>query len=275
MFRYALLAHLKHQVNTHLWLQVYHPGETINGAVEFTLTVPKHYDCIKLKFLGSANVRWNIGKTSYVGQETYIQESLLLWSPQQSSSGMIGPGSFSFPFRFIIPPHVPSSFVFHDRMNAFGDISYKIEARAVTGVFRFDHTASAKILILRLTSISGANQTAPVQEVKRKQVGCLCCAAGDVEFIAKLPRTGYCVTNHDIIPLTVNVQNNSTRMIKMKAKIIQQVTLTVRSQSDVLNKTMAKTYSEIIQPGASYVWNPTNLIVPHGLPPTLLGCRIL
>ena len=94
---------------THLWLQVYHPGETINGAVEFTLTVPKRYDCIKLEFLGNANVRWNVGKTSYVGQEIYTQESLLLWSPQQSSSDMIGPGSFSFPFRFIIPPHVPSS----------------------------------------------------------------------------------------------------------------------------------------------------------------------
>ena len=189
-----------------MWLQVYHPCETINGADEFTLTVPKHYDCIKLKLFGSANVRWNIGKTSYVGQEIYIQESLLLWSSQQRSSGMIGPGSFRFPFQFIIPPHMPSSFVFHDRMNAFGDTSYKIEAHAVTGVFRFDHTA--KILILRLISISGTDQTAPVQEVERKQVGCLCCAAGGVEFIAKLPRTGYCVTNHDIILLTVDVQNN-------------------------------------------------------------------
>ena len=64
-------------------------------------------------------------------------------------------------------------------------------------------------------------------------------------------------------------------MIKMKAKIIQQVTLTVRSQYYVSYKIVAKTYSEIIQPGASYVWNPTDLIVPPGLPPTLLGCRIL
>ena len=143
-------------------------------------------------------------------------------------------------------------------------------------MFRFDHKASANILILRLVSSSGANQVAPIQEVKRKQVGCLCCMAGNVEFVAKLPpHTGYCVTNHDVIHFTVDVQNNSTRMIKMKAKIIQQVTLTVRSQYYVSYKTVAKTYSEIIQSGASYVWNPTDLIVPPGLPPTLLGCRIL
>ena len=190
---------------------------------------------------------------------------------------MIGPGSFSFPFRFIIPPHVPSSFNFRDGTYACGNISYKIAARAVTGAFRFDHKVSTEILILRLTSCSATNHMAPVQEVKRKQVGCLCCAAGDVEFVAKLPRTGFCVTksNGDVIPLTVNVQNNSTRLIKMKAKIIQQVTLSVREYCHVSNKSMAKISSEVIQPGASYVWSPTNWTVPLRLPPTLLGCRIL
>ena len=34
---------------------------------------------------------------------------------------------------------------------------------------------------------------------------------------------------------------------------------------------MAKTYSEIIQPGASYVWHSTDLIVSSRLPSTLLG----
>ena len=137
--------------------------------------------------------------------------------------------------------------------------------------------ASAKILILQLTNCSGANQAVPVQKVKRKQVGCLCRAAGDVEFIVKLPCTGYCVTNRDLIPLTIDVQNNSMRVIKMKAKIIQQVTLSVRSYTYVSNKSihMSKISSEIIQPGASYLWNPTDLIVPPQFPPTLLGCRIL
>ena len=121
-------------VVTHAWLQVYHPSETISGAVEFTLTAPKRYDWIKVNFFGSAHVHWSLGKTRFVGRENYIQKSIPLWNSHQSSSGTIGPGSFSFPFRFVIPPHVPSSFILLDG-TAYGNISYKIEARAVTGAF--------------------------------------------------------------------------------------------------------------------------------------------
>ena len=257
------------------YMQVYCPGETISGAVKFTLTKAKCYDCIKVDFLGSGHVEWYVSKTHYVGEEKYVHSSLRLWSPQQSNSGSLGPGSYSFQFQFIIPSHVPSSFRYHRMyMSTSAKISYKIEGRAVTGVFQFDHKASIPIFISRLTSISGPNQVKPVREVKRKQVGCLCCAAGDVEFIAKLPRTGFCVTNGDVIPLSVDVQNNSTRVIKMKAKIIQQVTLFVRDYSRISTKTVAKISGEPIQPGTSYTWNPTNWIVPP-LPSTLHGSRIV
>ena len=49
------------------WLQIYRPSETISGAVEFT---PIRYNWIKVKFLGSVHVRWSVGKTSFIGQET-------------------------------------------------------------------------------------------------------------------------------------------------------------------------------------------------------------
>ena len=90
-------------------LQAYRPGETISGAVEFTLTEPKCYDCIKVDFLGSAHVEWG-GKTRYLSDELYVQDSCLLWSPQHGNGSSIGPGSLSFPFQFVIPSHVPSSF---------------------------------------------------------------------------------------------------------------------------------------------------------------------
>ena len=267
-------------VNSYLMhhvLQVYRPGETISGAVEFTLTEPKRYDCIQVNFFGSAHVEWKSGKTRYVGNEKYVDDSLLLWSPQQSSTGSIEPGSYSFRFQFVIPPHVPSSFNYKNP-SIFSDgrayISYDLEARAVTGAFRFDHKASAPIFIMRLTSISGGNWGTPMRQVKRKQVGCLCCAAGNVEFVAKLPRTGFCVTNRDIIPLTVDVENNSTRVIQMRARIIKSVSLFVRDREDVSKEVVAEITSEPIQPRSSYVWNPTNWIVP-ALMPTLLGSRII
>ena len=212
-----------------------------------------------------------------MGDEKYVDDSVLLWSPRQSSTGSIGPGSFSFRFQFVIPPHVPSSFHFENPSifsDARGFVSYDIEARAVTGLFQFDHKASAPIFVTRLTSISGGNRATPVSLVKRKQVGCLCCAAGNVEFVAKLPRTGFCVTNRDVIPLTVNVENNSTRVIQMRARIMKWVSLFVRDHEDVSKEVVAEITSDPIQPQRSFVWNPTNWIVP-ALTPTLLGSRII
>ena len=127
---------------------------------------------------------------------------------------------------------------------------------------------------MRLTSISGGNQATPIRQVKRKQVGCLCCAAGNVEFVAKLPRTGFCVTNGDVIPLTVDVENSSTRVIQMRARIMKRVSMFVRDNEDISSEIMAEITSEPIQPQSSYVWNPTNWIVP-ALTPTLLGSRII
>ena len=172
---------------------------------------------------------------------------------------------------------MPSSFDYKNPSifsNGKAYVSYMLEARAVTGVFRFDHKASAPIVIMRLTSISGGNRAAPIRLVKRKQVGCLCCAAGDIEFVTKLPRTGYCVTNRDVIPLSVDVQNNSTRVIQMRARITKSVSLFVRGREDVSREIVAEITSEPIQPRTSYGWNPTNWIVP-ALPPTLLGSRII
>ena len=241
------------------------------------MTEPKRYDCIKVNFFGSAHVEWKRGKTRYVGNEKYVNDSLLLWSPQQSSTGSIGPGSYSFRFQFVIPPHVPSSFHYENPSifsNGQAYVSYDLEARAVTGAFRFDHKASAPIFIMRLTSISGGNQATPIRQVKQKQVGCLCCAAGNVEFVAKLPRTGFCVTNRDVIPLAVDVENNSTRVVQMRARILKRVSMFVRDHEDVSREVVAEITSEPIQPRSSYVWNPTNWIVP-ALTPTLLGSRII
>ena len=258
-------------------IQVYRPGETISGAVKISLTEPKSYECIKINFFGHAHVEWlaHGGKTHYIDDETYVDKSLRLWPPQNSTRS-IGPGSFSLHFQFVIPPRVPSSFNNHNRFNNGRQayVSYSLEACTVTGAFRFDHRTSVPIFIMRLTSISDGNQAMPVRLVKRKEVGCLCCAAGNVQFVAKLPHTGFCVTNHDVIPLVVDAENNSTRAIQMRARIKKKISLLFRGHRDVTWEIMAEITSEPIQPRSSYVWNRADWIVP-ALTPTLLRSRII
>ena len=96
-----------------------------------------------------------------------------------------------------------------------------------------------------------------------------------MEFVAKVPRIGYCVTNGDIIPLLVNVQNNSTRTIKMKARIFRQVLLFSRGHKHVSKKSVLRyPVNPSNHAGTLYAWNPANWVVPT-LKPTLQGSRII
>ena len=269
----------------------------ISGAVTFTLTAPRRFECIKVDFLGKAHARWTMvsvyrdeyhqvtrAPVCFVGDQAYVQQSLLLWTPQQSKDGTIGPGSFSFQFRFVVPFHVPSSFLYENMpaSSSSASISYEVEGRAVTGRSYVDYEDSIKVYITNPANrISDASWITPVSLVKRKQVGFLCCAAGDIEFVAKLPRTGYDVTNDDVLSLAVDVQNNSTRVIEMKAEILQRVTMFAQDEFQTrlfrenrCCKTLAEAYSQPIQPGNSYKWNAINWTIPR-LPPTLLGCRVV
>ena len=63
----------------------------------------------------------------------------------------------------MIPSHVPSSFAFRDGTSTISYIFYKVEACAVTGAFRHDLKTSAEVLVSQMTSVSGANQAAPVR----------------------------------------------------------------------------------------------------------------
>ena len=145
-------------------MQVYYPGDTISGTVTFTLTQPRRFECIVVNFLGKAHARWTVidvyrdrhGNTTraplgYSGDQTYIQQSLLLWTPQQSSDGTIGPGSFSFQFQFVVPFHVPSSFLFENIPDKISSayVSYEVEGRAVTGRSYVDYQDSVEVYITK------------------------------------------------------------------------------------------------------------------------------
>ena len=135
-----------------------------------TLTEPKRYESIEVNFMGNGHVEWtkvrkwlkpcsywlSIGwlQTRFIGNETYIQESLLLWTSQQSNGSSIGPGSFTFQFQFVIPFPVPTSFVYENipSSNSSAYVSYEIEARVVTGKFYVDYQDSVKINITHATN---------------------------------------------------------------------------------------------------------------------------
>ena len=142
---------------------------------------------------------------------------------------------------------------------------------AVAGLFRFNDRTTAEIIIQREATIRRETQV-PVRQARQGQVGCLCCYAGNVEFVAKVPRTGYRVA--DKIPLTVDVENNSTKEIRMEARILRRVTFYVYHNTCTAKETMARVSSDPISPRDTVTWSPDNLVVRAVLP-ALEGCRII
>ncbi|XP_042344583.1 arrestin domain-containing protein 3-like [Plectropomus leopardus] len=103
-------------------------GDTISGAVTFTLTKQTKVKGLMVKAKGDANVHWTEGsgedETSYSAHKRYfkLKEYLV---PKNANGTALPEGVHHFKFRFKIPQgDMPSSF-----RGAHGKIVYMLEAK--------------------------------------------------------------------------------------------------------------------------------------------------
>ena len=252
----------------------------MTGSMELNLTEAKSYKYIKVRLYGHAHVHWTETRTtgagnnqrtetiSYTANETYVEQTAVLWDSEQTLHGKIGPGSYRFQFQFTIPVDCPSSF-----QGSVGYIQYHVLGRIGTGLFRFDRRINAPIQVCQIIDINQPQLLAPVRQAQHKQVGCLCCVSGNIEFTISLPRTGFCI-NGDHIPLFVEVVNGSGRSITMRAEISKLVTFYARGKRRFNGSTIALVCSGSILPHSSDNWKPENFIVPT-VEPSIATSRII
>ena len=233
-----------------------------------------------MRLYGHAHVHWTETRTtgtgdnrrtetvSYTANETYVDQITPLWSSEQTPHGKIGPGSYRFQFQFTIPLNCPSSF-----QGSVGYIRYQVLGRIGTGLFRFDRRTNAPFQVCQIVDINQSDFLAPVRQAKVKQVGCLCCVSGNIEFTAELPRTGFCI-NGDRIPLSVTVENGCGCSITMRAKIFKLITFYASGSRCFNRSTVAVVNSEVILPHSIFTWNPESFTVPEA-EPTLSSCKII
>ena len=236
--------------------------------MELNLTEAKSYKYVQVRLYGHAHVHWTESHTtgtgenrrtetiSYTANETYVEQTAVLWNSEQTPHGKLGPGLYRFPFQFTIPPQCPSSF-----RGSVGFIRYHVLGRIGTGLFKFDRRINFPIQVCQVIDINQPQLLAPIRQSQHKQVGCLCCVSGNIEFTVNLPRTGFCI-NGDRILLSVTVENGSGRSITMRAEISKLVTFYARGHRRFNQNTIAVVGSGAILPHSSDTWNPENLIVP-------------
>ena len=100
---------------------------------------------------------------------------------------------------------------------------------------------------------------ARVSQSQEKQVG-FCCFGKNIEFIANLSRTGFCIGHN--LPLTVNVVNGSGRRIKMRASVHRHCMFHAQGRTRHTEEKIAAILSPHISPHSQYTWTEGCFAIP-------------
>ena len=204
---------------------MYTPGSVVYGTLSFYLKEAKPYKYIQVALYGLSHVLWTESREdddgthedTYESSENHVSEITTFWKEEESLNGTIGPGTYQYEFQLTLPSKCPSSFE-----GSVGNIRYYVEGRIGKSAQKKDHYSEISLNVHSPVEVNEPSQALPVQQTQRKQVGCLCCAAGDIELSVEVPRTGFLI-NEDSIPLRVTVENGSTRALTIRASIIKHL----------------------------------------------------
>ena len=224
---------------------------------------------------GGAHVRWRDGgsnsSTRYYAKETYIDQTIIVWNGDGSPSETIGPGTYSYRFRFSLPQGAAPSFNYKGKY--VGKVKYVMSGRIGTRhLLQRDPRIKIPIQVNGIRDVNLPKFATSVHQSSQKQVGC-CCCAGSVEHSADVTRTGFSIGSN--VPITVNVVNESSRQIKMRASIKKLVMFSAEGETMHERSKLASVLSDDIAPHSQHSWSVDNLVVPTTAEPSFEGSAII
>ena len=255
--------------------QAFTSGSVVSGTLMFDLDKPISYQYIKVSLFGQAQVQWdNLHEHhSYSGVRNYLNLQVIVWEKEQTSNGKLQPGHYDIPFEItllsrILPPSVGSG---------SNSIRYWVQGRIVTGLLRFDHVTTACLPVTEAVDINLPGLQRKVRGEIRRTVYCWC-YANRITLTAEVPRSGFCIG--EVVPLSVTVENGSSRDIRVSVKLNEIVIRRMRDRTNrlhhkVTTRSVVSLRSGLIQANTSSVWSPgETLTISQTATPTLLSCDI-
>ena len=204
-------------------------------------------------------VRWpdSSQQRDHSAEREYLHETQMLWNREDEGGQLFPAGFHSFPFRFHLPPKIPSSFE-----GRVGWVRYELFSRIVTSTIKNDHTVEIDIPVMEIVDINRDQLLlVPTSTQTQKRVWSFLCTFSNVSMVVDLTRTGFCVGED--IPLNVSLENSSHHEVIIAATLRQKITYTAKRNKRQYDKaTVVKVSSHPIAPRTSTIW-PTNLRVPH------------
>ncbi|KAF3702279.1 Arrestin domain-containing protein 1 [Channa argus] len=242
---------------------VYGPGESISGTVKIRTSNSLQYKAIKVTCHGSCGISNKLNDASWILEEQYLNSMLSV-----ADKGTLAPGEHSFPFQFLIPEAVPTSFE-----GPFGKIIYRVRAVIDTPRFTKDYKIQKPFYILNmlnLNKVSGIER--PSYAVTTKKFSYLLVKTGTLMLKARTDMRGY--IPGQIIKLATEIHNKSGKDTGcVLATLIQKVTYkTKRPLFDL--RTIAEVEGAGVKAGKHAEWRE-QIIVPPLPQSALNGCSLI
>ena len=251
--------------------EVFYPGEQVSGAVIVDVTQPMKCNKIKVKLEGLSYCHWTTTRTErdsqgntrthtdhHTGMQQLVDLQAVLFD---GSSTKHPPGRHVYLFTFNLPSPLPSSFE-----GGIGFIRYYVEGK-VDRPWKFDHKIRKPFTVNEVIDINLPQYLTVPSGTKQKQIGCLCCVAGNLNMQASLDRSGYCPGEQ--IFLNASCENNSTRELRsMKAVLVQNILFCASDDSTGSSRAIAHFESARIPKRSQDSWSNQPFLIP-AVPPTI------
>ncbi|XP_029372063.1 arrestin domain-containing protein 1b [Echeneis naucrates] len=242
---------------------VYGPGESISGTVKIRTSTALQYKAIKVNCQGSCGISNKMNDTSWTLEEQYFNSTLSV-----ADKGTLAAGEHSFPFQFLIPVAVPTSFE-----GPFGKIAYRVRAVIDTPRFSKDYKAQRPFYLLNLLNLNEVpNIEHSSSAVTTKKFTYLLVKTGILMLKARSDLRGY--IPGQVIKLATEIHNKSGKDTGcVLASLIQKVTYkTKRPLFDL--RTIAEVEGAGVKAGKHAEWRE-QIIVPPLPQSALAGCSLI
>uniref|UniRef100_H3CCN8 Arrestin domain containing 1 n=2 Tax=Tetraodon nigroviridis TaxID=99883 RepID=H3CCN8_TETNG len=242
---------------------VYGPGESISGTVKIRTSSSLPYKVIKVNCQGSCGISNKLNDSSWAMEEQYFNSTLSV-----ADKGTLAAGEHCFPFQFVIPVAVPTSFE-----GPFGKVSYRVKAVIDTPRFSKDYKAQKPFYLLNLLNLNEVPDIEhPNYAVITKKFNYLLLKTGTLMLKTRSDLRGY--IPGQVIRLATEIHNKSGKDTGcVLASLIQKVSYKTRRPLFDL-RTIAEVEGAGVKAGKHAEWRE-QIIVPPLPQSALAGCSLI
>nr|XP_014016008.1 unnamed protein product [Salmo salar] len=243
---------------------VYSPGDAVSGTLKITTAQALLFKDIKVNCQGFCGVTSKIDDTAWTVEEQYFSSTLSV-----ADKGTLKQGDHSFPFKFLIPASIPTSFE-----GNYGKIMYRVRAFIDTSRFSKDYKTEKPFYLLSLLNL---NEVPDIHgpsssSVTKTFTYLLGVKTGTVVLKAQSDMKGY--TPGQVIKLTTEIDNQSGKTTgTVVARLMQKVTYQTKKPTIDL-RTLVQVEGTGVKADKQAEWKE-QIIVPPLCQSSMADCGLI